>query len=275
MSQDYPIATVCQVLNYPRSQVYYEARHPADETELQAAIKQPAGKHPTYGYRRITAMLKRAGYEVKHKRVARLMREMGLMGKRRVKRKRTTNSDHEFKQYPNLVLNLEIDHPAQVWVGDITYIRLQQEFVYLAVLMDVLTRSIRGWHLARSMDQNLTLVALNKGLEKGQPEIHHSDQGVQYAANEYVRLLREHEVKISMAEVGQAWQNGYAERLMRTIKEEEVDLSEYRNFTEAYQNIEKFLEEVYMKKRIHSSLGYLTPDEYKRKWNEQKKKNVI
>ena len=275
LSQDYPIATVCRVLNYPRSQVYYEARLPADETELKAVIKQLAGKHPSYGYRRITAMLKRSGHEVNHKRVARLMREMGLMGKRRVKRKRTTNSEHEFKRYPNLVLNLEIDHPDQVWVGDITYIRLQQEFVYLAVLMDVFTRSIRGWHLARSMDQALTLVALNKGLERGRPEIHHSDQGVQYAANEYVRLLRAHEVKISMAEVGQAWQNGYAERLMRTIKEEEVDLSEYRNFTEVYQNIEEFLEEVYMKKRIHSSLEYLTPDEYERKWNEQKKENVI
>jgi transposase InsO family protein len=137
-------------------------------------------------------------------------------------------------------MNLEIDHPDQVWVGDITYIKLQQEFVYLAVLMDVFTRSIRGWHLSRSMDGNLTITALNQALEKGRPEIHHSDQGVQYAANEYVKLLQENNVKISMAEVGQAWQNGYAERLMRTIKEEEVDLSEYRNFTEAYQQIEQF-----------------------------------
>jgi transposase InsO family protein len=156
-------------------------------------------------------------------------------------------------------------------VADITYIKLQQEFVYLAVVMDVFTRSIRGWHLARSMDQSL-LTALGKGLEKGCPELHHSDQGVQYAAHEYVKLLQQHNVKISMAEVGQAWQNGYAERAMRTIKEEEVDLSEYRNFTE-YQQIEQFLEDVYMKKRIHSSLGYLAPDEYERKWNEQKGKN--
>ena len=160
-------------------------------------------------------------------------------------------------------------------MGDITYIRLQQEFVYLAVLMDVFTRSIRGWHLARSMDVSLTITALNKGLAGGRPEIHHTDQGVQYAANEYVRLLQEHGVKLSMAEVGQAWQNGYAERLMRTIKEEEVDLSEYQNFTEAYEQIERFLENVYMKKRIHSSLGYLTPDEYEKKWNEQQKRNVI
>lgn len=271
LSRDYPIATVCQVLNYPRSQVYYQPQPSADETDLKAALLTLAGQHPTYGYRRMTAMLKRQGYRINHKRVARLMKELGLVGKRPVKRKRTTNSNHEFQRYPNRVMNLGIDHPEQVWVADITYIKLQQEFVYLAVLMDVFTRSIRGWHLARSMDQSLTIRALKQGLEKGVPEIHHSDQGVQYAASEYVRLLEEHQVKISMAEVGQAWQNGYAERLMRTIKEEEVDLSEYRDFTEAYQQIEKFLEDVYMKKRIHSSLGYLTPSEYEAKWNEQQK----
>jgi transposase InsO family protein len=273
LSQEYPIATICQVLDYPRSQVYYNPQPALDETDIKMVIVTLAGQYPTYGYRRIAALLKRSGHEINHKRVARLMRELGLVGKRPVKRKRTTNSNHGFKRYPNRVINLAIERPDQVWVADLTYIRLQQEFVYLAVVMDVFTRSIRGWHLARSMDQRLTLTALSKGLEKGQPEIHHSDQGVQYAAQEYVNLLQQRGAEISMAEVGQAWQNGYAERLMRTIKEEEVDLSEYRNFTEAYQQIEQFLEDVYMKKRIHSSLGYLTPDEYERKWNEQKKKN--
>jgi transposase InsO family protein len=275
LSQEYPIATLCQVLNYPRSQVYYQSQSPPDETEIKEAIVKLCGQHPSYGYRRITAMLQRQGQEINHKRVARLMRELGLVGKPPVKRKRTTNSNHQYQRYANLMIDLAIERPDQVWVGDITYIRLQQEFVYLAVLMDVFTRSIRGWHLARSMEVSLTITALNKGLAKGRPEIHHSDQGVQYAANEYVKLLEQHAVKISMAEVGQAWQNGYAERLMRTIKEEEVDLSEYRNFAEAYEQIEQFLEDVYMKKRIHSSLGYLTPDEYEKKWNEQQKGNVI
>ncbi|NJN57206.1 MAG: IS3 family transposase [Leptolyngbyaceae cyanobacterium SL_5_9] len=276
LSQKYPVVTLCEVLNYPRSQIYYEPQSPVDETEVKAAIVKLCGRHPTYGYRRrISAMLKRQGYEINHKRVTRLMRELGLMGKPQVKRKCTTNSTHASKRYPNLVMNLAIERPDQVWVGDITYIRLQQEFVYLSVLTDVLTRSIRGWHLARSMDVSLTITALNKGLAKGRPEIHHTDQGVQYAANEHMRLLQQQGVKLSMAEVGQAWQNGYAERLMRTIKEEEVDLSEYRNFTEAYEQIEQFLENVYMKKRIHSSLNYLTPDEYEKKWNEQQKKNVI
>jgi putative transposase len=232
-------------------------------------IQTIAGEHPTYGYRRITAELKRRGETVNHKRVLRLMAELGIVGNRPKKRKRTTNSNHSFPRYPNRMTHLTVTQPDQVWVGDITYIRLGQEFVYLAVLMDVFTRSIRGWHLARSMDQSLTITALEKAFQQGTPQIHHSDQGVQYAAHDYVALLQAQGVEISMAEVGQAWQNGYAERLMRTIKEEEVDLSEYRNFTEAYQQIEQFLEDVYMKKRIHSSLGYLTPDEYERKWHNQ------
>jgi transposase InsO family protein len=155
-------------------------------------------------------------------------------------------------------------------VGDTTYIRLQQEFAYLAVLMDGFTRYIRGWHLSRSMEVSLTVTALRKGLEKHRPQIHHSDQGVQYAASEYVELLKEVGASISMAAVEEAQQNGYAERLMRPIKEEEVDLSEYRNFAEAYKQIGTFLEEVYSKKRIDSSLGYLTPSEYEAEWNEQR-----
>ncbi|ABW25150.1 integrase, catalytic region [Acaryochloris marina MBIC11017] len=269
LQQDYSIRQICQVLNYPRSQVYYHARGQPDESELKAAIAGVAGAYPTYGYRRITAQLQRQGYCVNHKRVARLMRQIGIMAKTKVKRKRTTNSEHSFPRYGNRVLNLSIDHPEQVWVADITYIRLQQEFVYLAVVMDVFTRAIRGWHLSRHIDQQLTLRALNKALERATPEIHHSDQGVQYAAAAYMQLLQQHQVQISMAEVGQAWQNGYAERLMRTIKEEEVDLSDYRNFTEAYEHIEQFLEDVYMHKRIHSSLGYLTPCEYEQQWRQQ------
>ena len=254
LSQEYPITTLCQVLSYSRSQVYYQPQPPPDEAEIKEVIVKLAGQHPTYGYRRISAMLKRQGHEVNHKRVARLMRELGVMGKRAVKRKRTTHSNHQFKRYPNLVMNLAIERPDQVWVGDITYIKLQQEFVYLAVLMDVFTRSIRGWQLARSMEVELTLVTLRRALARGRPEIHHSDQGVQYAAKEYTRLLEEQGIEISMAEVGEGWQNGYAERLMRTIKEEEVELSEYRDFEEAYQEIGRFLDEVYTKKRIHRHL---------------------
>jgi putative transposase len=263
---------VCEVLEYQRSNLYYQASAPPDESQIKAAIADVAGRYPKYGYRRVSQQLKREGHVVNHKRIARLMREMGICGKAAKKRARTTNSHHEFGRYPNLVEGLVIDHPDQVWVGDITYIRLGQEFVYLAVLMDVFTRTIRGWHLSRSMEVSLTLRALKQGLEQHRPEIHHSDQGVQYAANEYVEMLKEVGAEISMAEVGAAWQNGYAERLMRTIKEEEVDLSEYRNFAEAREQIGEFLEEVYSKKRIHSSLDYLTPSEYEMQWNEQQQK---
>jgi putative transposase len=138
--------------------------------------------------------------------------------------------------------------------------------VYLAVLMDVFTRAIRGWHLDRSLNQNLTLTALQKALQSYCPQIHHSDQGLQYAATDYTDLLKQHSIQISMAEVGEPTQNGYAERLMRTIKEEEVDLSEYQDYCDAYQQIGQFLETVYMRKRVHSSLNYLTPAEFESQW---------
>ena len=191
---------------------------------------------------------------------------MGLQAKIKRKKRRTTNSEHGFPRYPNLVLDLEVIRPDQVWVADITYIRLQQEFVYLAVIMDVFTRSIRGWHLGRGLDQELTLEALKPAMLDRLPEMHHSDQGVQYAATAYVDLLLEHGVAISMTDKGEAWQNGYAERLMRTIKEEEVELSDYQNYQDANNQIGRFLDDVYMHKRIHSSLGYLTPAEFEGQW---------
>ena len=271
LSQEYPVAVVARVLGVPRSSLYYQSVPPQSEETIKSEIAQLAAEHPRYGYRRITAMLHRRGHPVNNKRVRRLMSQMGLAAQRPKKRCRTTNSEHSLPRYPNRVEGLVVERPDQLWVGDITYVKLGCEFVYLAVLMDVFTRSIRGWQLARSMEVELTLVALKRALARGKPEIHHSDQGVQYAAKEYTRLLEEQGIAISMAEVGEAWQNGYAERLMRTIKEEEVELSEYRNFEEAYQEIGKFLDEVYTKKRIHSSLGYLTPMEFENQWREQQK----
>ena len=271
MKAEYPIQAICDVIGYSRSRYYYQPRaeKESEEEVLKKAINNVAGRYPTYGYRRITKQLQREGWNVNHKRITRLMRELGLLAKRKVRKKRTTNSVHGYKRYLNLIKELVVERPEQVWVGDITYIRLREEFVYLAVLMDVFTRSIRGWHLDKTMEKSLTITALEKGLEQYVPEIHHSDQGVQYAANDYVKLLEENKVAISMAGVGKAYENGYAERLMRTIKEEEVDLSEYRNFNEVYERIEEFLEEVYMKKRIHSSLSYLTPSEFEEKWRKE------
>jgi len=268
LAERYPVKLICQVLNYARS-LYYYAPKPRDESDDRAALAEVAGQWPTYGYRRITPQLRREGRVLNSKRVRRLMRLMGLSRKNRRKKCRTTNSDHPFPRYPNVVQDLTVVRPEQVWVADITYIRLRSEYVYLAVIMDVFTRSIRGWHLGRGLDQDLTLAALQQALAQHTPETHHSDQGVQYAATAYVDRLNEHQVTISMAEVGEPTQNGYAERLMRTIKEEEVDLSDYEDYHDACRQLGRFLDEVYMHKRIHSSLGYLTPAEFESQWRAQ------
>lgn len=263
LAAEYPVRSLCAALELAPSVYYYQAPESADEVQLKAYIQDLAGRWPTYGYRRITVQLHREHQvTVNSKRVRRLMQELDIQGARPRRKKRTTNSDHAFPRYPNLVQDLTVERPDQVWVGDITYIHLADDFVYLAVLMDVFTRSIRGWHLGRSLEHTLTLTALQRALAHDCPEIHHSDQGLQYAATAYVEVLQQHQIAISMADVGAAWQNGYAERLMRTIKEEEVDLADYQDYADAYQQIQQFLEEVYMHKRIHSALGYLTPVEF-------------
>ena len=229
-------------------------------------MQEICAEFPCYGYRRVTAELRRRGWQINRKRTARIMKIMGLQAKKVMRKRRTTNSEHSFPRYPNLVESLVVQRPDEVWVADITYIRLKRGFVYLAVLMDVFTRAIRGWHLDRSLDQNLTLTALQKALQNHCPEIHHSDQGLQYAATDYTDLLKQHNIQISMADVGEPTQNGYAERLMRTIKEEEVDLSDYQDYPDAYRQIGRFLEDVYMRKRVHASLNYLTPVEFEYQW---------
>jgi len=266
LAGSYPVRLVCRLLGVPRSSVYYAPQPAADEAMLKTALLDLAGEWPTYGYRRLTAMMKRLGWRVNAKRVRRWMDELNLAGAPPVRKTRTTDSGHAFPRYPNLVKDLKIRRPEQVWVADITYIRLHDEFVYLAVVMDVFTRSIRGWHLGRDLDQGLTLAALERALVVAVPTIHHSDQGVQYAAAPYVERLQKLGVKLSMAAIGEPRENGFAERLVRTIKEEEVDLSDYRDFAEARGQIGHFIDAVYNVKRIHSSLGYLTPQEFEEQW---------
>ena len=278
LSKEHPIQQVCEALGTPRSTYYHRAK-PADDSVLKAAIERVAGEWPTYGYRRITAQLRREPHRlvVNHKRVRRVMRTMGWLRKVRVKTRRTTDSAHDFPRYPNLVLGLEVERPDAVWVGDITYVRLPSEFVFLAVLMDLFTRCVRGWHLGRSLDGELTLTAWQRATRDGRaPEMHHSDQGVQYAATAYVQALEAAGVQISMATVGEPHENGYAERLIRTIKEEEVELSEYADYHDACRQMGRFLDEVYTHKRIHSSLGYLTPAEFESQWlQEQNDQSVV
>jgi len=270
-----PATVLSKLLELPRSTFYYQSQAVQDD-ELEKAIKEIAGQFPTYGTRRVTYQLRRAPYEiwVNRKRVRRIMTQKGLLRPVKQRKKRTTDSDHPYPRYPNLVKDLEVTHPEHVWVSDITYVHLQQEFVYLAIIMDVFTRSIRGWCLSRLLDQELTLTALRAALESYQPEIHHSDQGIQYAAYAYIDLLKVHGIQISMAAVGKAEENGYAERFMRTIKEEEVELSEYLDFRDASFQIGRFIEDVYMTKRIHSALGYLTPVEFESAWRRSQTQPV-
>ncbi len=266
----YPIRLLCQLLGVPRSSVYYQAQPVPDaEAMLKTVLLDLADEWPTYGYRRLTAMMRRLDWPVNGKRVRRWMNELGIRGAPPSRSRRTTNSNHAFPRFPNLVQTLEITRPDQVWVADITYIGLRREFVYLAVLMDVFTRSIRGWHLGRDLDQNLTLAALERALTATVPTIHHSDQGVQYAATAYVQRLQGLGVALSMATIGEARENGFAERLIRTIKEEEVYLSDYQDFADALRQIARFLDDVYNVKRIHSALGYLTPTEFEQQWREE------
>ena len=261
---------LCEALDVHRSSLYHEPR-PGEDRPLREALIALAGQWPTYGYRRLTVMLRRQGHPVNAKRVRRLMSELGLSGEPPPRHPRTTDSVHAFPRFPNLVESLEVVRPDQVWVSDITYIRLKKEFIYLAVLMDVFSRSIRGWNLGRSLEQELTLVALGRAMERGKPEIPHSDQGVQYAATAYVEALTGAGTAISMAAVGEPRENGYAERLMRTIKEEEVDLTEYEDYADALRQLGRFLDEVYNRKRIHSSLGYLTPSEFEQQWIDMRR----
>ena len=232
---------ICEVLGVNRSSFYYQPRADPSEAVLCAEIQKLAGAYPRYGYRRITKMLvETEGTPVGYKRVARLMKEMNLLVS--VKRAcRTTRSLQGDKPWSNLLQPLEVSHRDQVWVGDITYVRLNSRFIYVAVLMDVFTRMIRGWNLSQDLTQTLTLKPLEQALHDRVPEIHHSDQGAQYLSKAYIATLQAYGVEISVARRGCPWENGYAERLIRTLKEEEVHLNDYQDIDEARERISHFI----------------------------------
>ncbi len=277
-SATYPISLLCRVLGLARSSFYYVKETVAEST-LHQAIEAIAARFPTYGTRRVTHQVRReepALLPLNRKRVQRVLREKRLLVKRKKRLPKTTNSHHSFPRYPNLVAGPAILHPNPVWVRDITYIKLGDgRFVYLAVILDVFTRVLRGWALSHGLGGELSLAALHQALSHGCPTIHHSDQGVQYAATEYVALLTAHGSQISMAAVGPSQQNGSAERVIRTIKEEEVYLSDYQSYEEALTQIGHFIDDVYRTKRIHSALGYLTPAEFEAQWQKQQLASIL
>lgn len=235
------------------------------EVELRDQIQRICLGMNRYGYRRITAELQRRSFKINHKRVLRLMRKDNLLCLRKKRWICTTNSSHAYRVYPNLTTGLVLTHPNQLWVADITYVRLVHEFVYLAVILDAFSRRAIGWALRCHLDMQLSLSALEMALATRTVLpglIHHSDRGVQYAAGNYTDLLTKNGIEISMSRRGNPYDNATAESFIKTLKHEEVLLNEYETLDEALANIGHFIEVVYNSKRLHSSLGYRPPVEF-------------
>jgi transposase InsO family protein len=267
------VAAMCRLFGVPESSYYHQGSGRVDaddDLDVLSALVKLSGKHPTYRYRRLAKLLckKKRYANVNMKRVRRLLKNAGFQAKKPRREVVTTNSRHGFKRYPNLIKAwTDVSAPDDVWVVDITYIVLATgEIVYLAIVMDVFTRVIRGWHLGQECTHELCLAALNDAFKRGICKIHHSDQGVQYATPKYTQALECRGIQISMAAVGKAWENGLCERWMRTLKEEEVYLTDYEDFEDALNNIGRFIDIVYNKHRIHSSLGDLSPAKFEAQW---------
>jgi putative transposase len=238
---------------------------PDRDMDLRDAIQRIALEWPSYGRPRITAELRRRGWVVNPKRVYRWMREDNLLCVRRRKFVVTTDSHHGRKVYPNLARQMELTGIDQLWVADITYIRLQTEFVYLAVVIDSFSRRVIGWALDRRVEDDLTLAALRMALALRRPSpglVHHSDRGSQYASGDYTDLLKIHGCQISMSHKASPWENAGCESWMKTLKSEEVYRQEYRDWAEARASLAQFIDEVYNQKRLHSALGYRPPIEF-------------
>ncbi len=275
-SEHLPVEHMCRLAGLSRSSYYRSSIPPKaldPDDALVQEIRAICEEMPRYGSPRVTRELHRRGLLVNHKRVSRLMRREHLQCRRKKRFMRTTDSNHTFRVYPNLAKEIDPTGVNQLWRADITYIRLMSEFVFLAVILDAFSRRVVGWSLSRHIDAALTVSALRMAIKRrGVPPglTHHSDQGVQYACDEYVNVLHDHKIAISMSRKGNPYDNAMAESFMKTLKAEEVYLNEYTTASDALINIERFIEIVYDKKRLHSSLGYLTPEEFEAQTVNQK-----
>jgi transposase InsO family protein len=259
---------MCELAQVSRAG-YYRFRQASapvtNDMELRDDIQRIALEFPCYGWRRVTAELRRQGWTVNHKRVRRILREDNLLCLRKRKFVVTTDSHHGRTVYPNLAAHMELSGLNQLWVADITYIRLEAEFVYLAVVIDAFSRRVIGWALERHVEDDLTLAALRMALQQRRPVaglVHHSDRGSQYASGDYTDLLKAHGCEISMSHKASPWENAGCESWMKTLKCEEVYRQEYRDLSEARASIARFIDKVYNQKRLHSALGYRPPVEF-------------
>lgn len=274
------VVRMCDVAGFSRAG-YYRFLDPekpaAADMDVRDQIQKIALESPCYGSRRIAKELKARGWEVNRKRVQRLMREDNLLCVTKRKFVVTTDSAHGLKVYPNLAESMVLSGVNQLWVADITYIRLEEEFVYLAVILDAYSRRVIGWHLDNVLDDSLSLAALRMALEGRTVPlglVHHSDRGLQYASGDYTDLLKDNGIDISMSRKGNPWDNAKCESFMKTLKYEEVYRTEYRNMTDARAAIGEFLEKVYNEKRLHSALDYRSPAQFERTLESPEKARV-
>jgi transposase InsO family protein len=264
------VGRLCALVGVSRASYYRDwAKVPSgrEETELRDLVQRLALAHRFYGYRRVTELVRRQGWPVNRKRIARIMREDNLLALRRAAfRPQTTDGRHRFVRWPNLARRLILTEVNQLWVADITYVRLEEAFVYLAVVLDAFSRKVVGWAMADHLKASLAIEALDMALDVRQVQalglIHHPDQGVQYACNDYVERLLAHGVQPSMSRVGCPWDNALAESFMKTLKAEEVDGSAYKNLDDAKSSIGEFIQTIYNQQRLHSALRYLSPEEF-------------
>jgi putative transposase len=266
------IERMCQLVPVSRRSFYRslkEKRPIEEETEVRSVIQQIALQHRRrYGYRRITAELRRRGMQVNHKRVVRILREDNLLALQPKSFKVTTDSNHKLEIYLNLAARMKLTGINQLWVADITYIRLKAEFVYLAVILDGFSRKVVGWALDHTLAMRLTVGALEQAIERRQPQpglVHHSDRGLQYARAEYIDILEKHQMVPSMSRPANPYDNASCESFIKTLKREEIYAHKYENLEHLRTNIENFIDEYYNRQRLHSALGYCSPEEFERK----------
>ena len=234
------------------------------DRDLDKRIKGICYRYPFYGYRRVTVALKRAGVAVNHKKVAKMMREMGIQVKKRKRFTRTTNSRHNLKVYPNLIKDLAIERIDQVWCSDITYIGIRNGFVYLSAIIDAFSRKVVGYAISKSLAAELALEALRMAILSRDTSdlIHHSDKGIQYCCTGYINLLNSHGIRISMSAKGMPVENASAEAFFGRLKVEEIYMWDYETYADVAERLPYFIEEVYNRKRLHSSIGYMPPEEF-------------